>query len=408
MNKSVISILPFPKGKDFAVTFVDDTDLSTIENTTPVYELLNNLNIRGTKTVWVRTQKRISAFRDKDERDTNLPTNSGATLEDEDYRDFVKDLKSKGYEIALHGIAAGNSYRSEIIDGINTFKHIFGEYPKINVFHERNRENLYAGNDKLDFWPFKLLEKITDNSDYQGHKEGSGYFWGDIAKAKIKYMRLPFHTILEVNTLRVNPSMPFHDPQRPYVNYWFASSDGSDCQRFNRLLSDTNIKKLERENSVCLIYTHFAKGFCSKNNGRYELNREFVNVISNLGRYTNAWCPTASELLDRLLACKNVSIRQTGYDVFVHNEGDDDIESLTLKVAPSTVLTEKSRVAYISNIPGKVIISRLPAGMTVTLKSNQSANILIREKDSSIISRRERIRIEIANYYGLLKQKFSR
>ncbi len=230
-------------------------------------------------------------------------------------------MQKRGFEIALHGVAAGNSYRSEIIDGIDTFKSIFGSYPNINVFHERNIENLYAGNYKLDFWPLKLLEKITDDSDYQGHIESSPYFWGDIAKAKIKYMRLPFHTIPEVNTLKVNPSMPFHDPKRSYVNYWFASSDGADCQRFNRLLSDVNVRRLEKENGVCLIYTHFAKGFCYKKKGRYELNKEFVNVISNLCRYPNVWCPTASELLDRLLACKKVSIKQTGYDVFVHNEG---------------------------------------------------------------------------------------
>jgi hypothetical protein len=405
MKKSIINILPFPEGKDFAVSFVDDTDLSTIENTAPVYELLHSLNIMGTKTVWISRQKRTSAFRDKEEHSINFITNTGSTLEDENYCDFVKSLKIKGYEIALHGIAAGNSYRDEIIEGIDIFKSIFGDYPKINIFHERNRENLYAGNDKLELWPFKLLEKMVDNSDYQGHKDGSKYFWGDIAKAKIKYMRLPFHTISEVNTSKVNPSMPFHDPKRPYVNYWFASSDGADCQRFIRLLSDSNIKRLEKENGVCLIYTHFAKGFCSKKNGRYALNREFVDTISNLGRYPNRWCPTASELLDRLLVCKNISIRQARGEVFVQNKGNDDIKSLALKVASDILLTEKNDTTSISIVPGKVIIANLPAGETVVLRSNQSGYISSEEKDLSLISRRERIIIEIANYYGLLIQK---
>jgi hypothetical protein len=405
--KNEIQILPFPEGKDFAVSFIDDTDLSTRENTQPVYEILNSLNIKGTKTVWVFKQKRTSAFRKKDEKSFISYVGTESTLEDKDYLDFVLGLQKRGFEIALHGVAAGNSYRPEIIEGINIFKSIFGSYPNINIFHEKNIENLYAGNCKLDFWPLKLLEKITDNSDYQGHIQGSPYFWGDVAKGTIKYMRLPFHTISEVNTLKVNPSMPFHDPQRPYVNYWFASSDGSDCQRFNKLLSDANIKKLERENGVCLIYTHFAKGFCYKKNGRYELNREFVNVISNLGRYTNVWCPTASELLDRLLACKNVSIKQTGYEVFVHNKGVDDIDSLTLKVAPDINLTDKSSVAYITNTPSSVIITRLPAGVTVSLKSNRNGNISIERQASPGIYRLERIRIEIMNYYGLLRQNLS-
>ncbi len=402
-----IEILPFPHGKDFTVSFVDDTDLSTIDNTAPVYDLLSDLNIKGTKTVWIHRQKRSSAFSEKDEYIVSSNTHNGSTLEDEEYLDFIKSLRTKGYEIALHGITAGNSYRDEIIEGIDTFKHIFGDYPKINILHERNRENLYAGNDKLDFWPFKLLEKMTDNSDYQGHREGSKYFWGDIAKAKIKYIRLPFHTISEVNTLKVNPSMPFHDPRRPFVNYWFASSDGADCQRFNKLLSDEHIRRLEKENGVCLIYTHFAKGFCFKKNGKYELNREFVNAVSNLGRYRNVWCPTASKLLDRLLACRNISIKQIGYDIFIHNDGDDAIESLVLKVSPDILLKEENNSANISMVPGKVIIKRLPERATLVLNSNQSENVEIERKKSSVISRQERIKIEFANYYGLLKQNIA-
>ncbi len=404
MTKPAIRVLPFPGDKDFAVTFIDDTDLSTIENTKPVYELLDNYNIRGTKTVWVSRQKRTSAFCDKNERIIDSNTNNGSTLEDVQYRDFVHSLKRKGYEIALHGIAAGNSYRDEIIEGIESFKRIIGEYPKINIFHERNRENLYAGNDKLDFWPFKLLEKITDNSDYQGHKDGSKYFWGDIAKTKIKYMRLPFHTISEVNTLKVNPSMPFHDRKRPYVNYWFASSNGADFERFNKLLSDSNIRKLEAENGACIIYTHFAKGFCCKKNDKYELNRKFVNIISNLGKYTNMWCPTASELLDRLLVCKNVSIKRVGYNVYVHNEGNNDIDGLVLKVAPDINFKEQNSGTRIPMVHGKMTINSLPAGATLALSCNQSGNIEIGRNKSSVISRMERIKIEIANYYGLMKQ----
>ena len=60
------------------------------------------------------------------------------------------------------------------------------------------------------------------------------YFWGDLAQEKITYMRVPFHTLRAVNTLRVNPSMPFRDPRRPYVNYWFANSDGSDVAAFQQ------------------------------------------------------------------------------------------------------------------------------------------------------------------------------
>jgi hypothetical protein len=405
MSMPPIQLLPYPDGKDFAVSFVDDTDLSTRENTEPVYDLLDSLNIRGTKTIWVSQQKRTSSFRKENEKPISPHGNSGSTLENKEYLEFILDLQQKGFEIALHGVAAGNSYRQETIDGIERYKTLLGSYPKINIFHERNRENLYAGNDKLDFWPFKVLERVTDNSDYQGHIEGSPYFWGDIAKS-IKYMRLPFHTIAEANTLELNSSMPFHDPKRPYVNYWFASSDGSDCQRFNKLLSDANVKRLEIENGVCLIYTHFAKGFCYKKNDEYVLNKEFLGVMSNLGSHQNVWCPTASELLDRLLICKNVLIKQRGYDVLVHNRGDQDIDSLALKIAPGIFLTEENGLTQVLHAPGRIILSKLSAGTTIALRSNQRRNITIQSKNFQNISRCERMKIEIANYYGLLKQRF--
>ncbi len=83
----------------------------------------------------------------------------------------------------------------------------------------------------------------------------------------------------------------------------------------------------------------------------------------------------------------------------------DDIESLTLKLAPGIRLTEKNNETCVSAIPGKVIVGRLHAGATIALTSSRSRNMTIRRTESSTISRRERIRIEIANYYGLLKQK---
>ncbi len=399
-----IQLLPFPCGKDFAVSFVDDTDMSTRENTEPVYDLLSSLNIKGTKTVWVNRQKRASSFRRDDEKEIDFDINSGSTLEDKEYLEFVLNLKSNGFEIALHNVAAGNSFREEIIEGVEKFRAIFGEYPKINVFHERNIENLYGGKYKLDFWPFKILEKITDNSDYLGHIEGSPYFWGDVARDAIKYMRLPFHSISETNTLKVNPSMPFHDPKRPYVNYWFSSSDGSEINRFNKLLTDSNIQRLKKENGVCLIYTHFAKGFVEKKSGRHVLNDEFVKTITNLSKYPNGWFPTATELLDRLLACKFVSVNQHGNVVRIQNSGSSDLNGLILKLAPDMVLTNTHSKERINQT---MIIRRLPARATLSLKCNQENNALIKPCEATTISRSERIKIEFYNYYGLIRTRFA-
>jgi hypothetical protein len=400
-------LLPFPDGKDFAVTFIDDTDLSTRENTEPVYDFLHSMNMKGTKTVWTTRQKRTSAFRKKDEKPINSDVNNGLSLEYPDYLSFILDLKKRGFEIALHGVAAGNSYRGEVIQGLERFKALFGEYPKINVFHERNIENLYAGSYKLNFWPFKVLEKIVDKSEYQGHIEGSPYFWGDIAAKTIKYIRLPFHTISEINTLNVNPRMPFYDPRRPYVNYWFSSSDGSHCQRFVRLLSNKNIDKLRKEHGACLIYTHFAKGFAEKKNGPYRLNERFVDVIMKLASHSNAWFPIASELLDRLLILKAITLEQHNFDVTIKNEHNSDIEGLTLKADPTVVLTDYRGMEHRPLKYGKIIIDKLPAKSSVFYKSNKRGDFVVSAKKNQSIPRWERIKIEFYNYYGLLKQSIS-
>jgi hypothetical protein len=55
--------------------------------------------------------------------------------------------------------------------------------------------------------------------------------------------------------------MPFHDPDRPFVKYWFASSEGPSVQTFNETLSEANQEKLEAEGGACIMYTHFANGF---------------------------------------------------------------------------------------------------------------------------------------------------
>src|SRR5437899_2238785 len=43
----------WPEGKDFAFTIIDDTDNATLARIRPIYELLSELGLRTTKTVWV-------------------------------------------------------------------------------------------------------------------------------------------------------------------------------------------------------------------------------------------------------------------------------------------------------------------------------------------------------------------
>jgi hypothetical protein len=273
----------FPMGKNFAFSICDDTDMSEIKNIKPVYDYLDSLGLRTTKTVWVMPSNNAKE-----------PPNRGATLADSNYCAFIRDLQRKGFEIALHGVRGGDATKDEISRALATYHNIIGSYPRIHINHFKNKDNLYWGSDRLTFGPFKFLCNLFGGQDdYFGEKEESEYFWGDLAKKHIDYVAdFSFH---EINLFNINPLIPYYDPNKPYVNYWFETSDGSNAEHFIALLSHDNLDKLERQGGVCLVYTHFAYGFCHAGilNGRV---RERLKDLAS----RNGWFVPAGDILDYL------------------------------------------------------------------------------------------------------------
>ncbi len=278
----------FPDGKKFAFSICDDTDQSTVKNIKCVYDFLYEIGLHTTKTVWPLPNSEINNW-----------VGRGMTLSDSTYMAFIRDLQKKGFEIALHGTRGVSTKRSDIMKGIAMFKDSIGYYPKIHINHSMNRDNLYWGIDRLQFWISRALYQLSqDDYDYFGHIPQSEYFWGDIANQYISYVvDFSFH---EINMTRINHNMPYHDPGKPYVNYWFQTSDGSNMESFIELLSEENLDKLEREGGVCIVYTHFSTGFCS-DQGLDERARERLRDVAS----RNGWFATTSEILDYL--------RQSGY-----------------------------------------------------------------------------------------------
>lgn len=272
----------WPNNKRFAFTIVDDTDNGTVVNTQPVYDFLYSKGIITTKTVWVYP-----------------PRNNfgGGCILDNDYLDFIVDLRDKGYEIALHNVGSGKFTRQEIIDGLNTFNDKLGFYPTMQINHASNADNIYWGNERYQFplnYIFKLL--YGDRRKYYGTDTNSGYFWGDICKEKIKYIRN--YTFNDINTLKADPLTPYVDKNKEeYSNYRFSSSDGHTVNEFNALLNKDNIDRLETEGGACLVYTHFASQFVDSA-GR--IDKTFAKNIEYLSG-KNGWFVPASTLLDYLL-----------------------------------------------------------------------------------------------------------
>jgi hypothetical protein len=286
-QKRVIRPSPvqWPEGKQFAFTIFDDTDYATIANVAPVYRLLENLGFRTTKSVWPL-------------RGDYIPKIGGSTCAEDDYREWIFQLLRQGFEIGYHGATLHSSTRENSRAGLEKFKEYFGHSPTVYANHSTNAEDIYWGPHRftgINKILYHILTKGGRYNKYDGHLENSPYFWGDLCKQHVKYVRDFVFT--EINTLKECPIMPYHDPMRPYVNYWFASSEGANVSIFNSTFSEKNQDALEEEGGACIMYTHFACGFYEDGN----VDTRFRQLLERLGK-KKGWFVPVYALLDHLMS----------------------------------------------------------------------------------------------------------
>lgn len=291
-RSGALPAVPWPDGKRFAFTIFDDTDWTTMKNGPPVYQVLEDLGFRTTKSVWpiAGAQK---------------PVVGGETCANPEYREWVLGLQQRGFEIALHNVTYHSSTRDEIVHGIEEFRRMFGTYPRVHANHFTNRDNLYWGPSRLSGVHrrvYTILSRGRTRGFDGGSSEGSPHFWGDLCKERTEYVRNFVFT--DINTLKACPHMPYHDPERPFVNHWFASSDGHDLTAFLRTLSPSNQDRLEEEGGACVLYTHLgARGFCR--DGR--VNADVVKTLERLAA-KGGWFVPVSTLLDFLRARRDTNV----------------------------------------------------------------------------------------------------
>lgn len=379
---------PYPDGKNFAFTIADDAHKQTVEKIRPIYEFLYELGLRTTIAVYIEKPSRTNGIPDvslhalgHDER-TNFINNDislrGDTLEQKDYLEYIKELHEKGFEIAIHTVSSGNDFREITIEGYEKYKKIFGEYPKMNIMHSNNLENVYWGakvfNSKIAKWIIEDVIGIFYSKTrfpFEGEDPESPYFFGDILKEKTKYVRL--WGTRDINTLRFNPSMPYHDPQKPYVNYWYSFSEGHTARVFNRLLNDENIEKLYEERGASIVYTHFASGFISKSEkGENIINPVAETQLRKLAHQKDGWFVPASILLDRLLLMKNVVLFDTDSALIVSNLNDSIVRGVTLVVKSDDLFYDEKGGQVFPNEEGEIVIGNLTGHSSAVLYKNGS------------------------------------
>ena len=140
---------------------------------------------------------------------------------------------------------------------------------------------------------YNALTRGQNRSRSHGHIAKHPEFWGDLCRQHVRYLRN--FTFSETNTLRACPYMPYHDPDRPFVNYSSFSAEGATVKPFLDRLRDANLDRLEGEGGACIMYTHFGLGFWD---GR--VHEGFAKPMTRLAR-RNGWFVPVSQLLDYLL-----------------------------------------------------------------------------------------------------------
>jgi hypothetical protein len=282
------SKIAWPEGKRFAFSVFDDTDFETVENVGSVYALLADCGLRTTKSCWVVRG------------DPNDGYGAAPTAEDDAYLKWLLELQSRGFEIGWHGATWHSAPRKTTECALEKFAQLFGYYPGAGANHACVEEAIYWGDVRLTgsrAFFYNLLTSYRNSGRYRGHIEGDEYFWGDLCRKRIKYYRNFIYQ--DINTLVRCPMMPYHDTDRPYVNYWFASSNGARLRDFNRCIAEKNQDRLEAEGGACIMYSHFANGFAE--DGKVE--PRFERLVRRLAG-KNGWFVPVATLLDHVLAVR--------------------------------------------------------------------------------------------------------
>lgn len=280
----------FPGGRRFAFSVFDDADNGTVENLSPIYEMLNECRVLTTRSVWVYPPRGRFV---------------GESLLDDAYLSFILNLQSLGFEIALHGVGDGVFTSKEIAEGLEIFRQKIGDYPRTHANHSANPSNLYWKHERFVF-PINALYFMATGalqprnrmaSHSFGNQPDSTHFWGGLAKHHIMYIRnLVFNNI---NTLACDPRMPYKiERKAKYSNLWFSSSDGHTVEEMTDLLAPENLDRLEEQGGASIVYTHFASGFVGPD-GRVV--RQFRKAIENLAN-RHGWFVPVGTLLDHLRA----------------------------------------------------------------------------------------------------------
>jgi hypothetical protein len=323
-----------------------------------VYDFLASIGLKVSKTVWAFTPAEPCGI-------PALPPSiqRGITLEDRDYLEYCVGLAARGFEICLHGASGGNNVRDRTARALDLLEQRFG-LPGTYVCHAKNAENPYWHEKVAPRGPAQGVLKLASRYRCSGEDPNSPYFWGDVCLARVRHIRL-FRT-RNVNTLAENPSMPYYDPEKPWVPSWFGATKRS----FADATAPASLDQLVRENGLCVLYQYMHRYLDPASRG---VQAAFRASAERLMANSAIWVDTTSALMDRLRQIQGVVLAHRGRELWIANAGAADVLELQVRIAPTQI--GGTDAPGIERMGGGIRIRRLPAHRTVAIALARPARL---------------------------------
>jgi hypothetical protein len=142
-----------------------------------------------------------------------------------------------------------------------------------------------------------------------GHHAESPFYWADLAERHLRYMRsFPYD---DLNLWNITTAIPYRLSGTPGVRAFFPSSFADNVEEFIELLSPARQARLERERGLCILSTHFGKGFVRDG----HVHPRVIEVLTCLSQRPG-WFQPVSTLLDYLEGTQGSLVLLEGYRLF--------------------------------------------------------------------------------------------
>jgi hypothetical protein len=347
---------PYPYKAGFCVT--DDTDAATFEQIETVYNFLSSRAFLTTKTVWPFAPSDKCGIPPAPES-----TLRGVTLQNSRYLQYCKMLHSKGFEICLHGASAGNNLRESTRKALELLNKEIG-YSDTFICHSKNADNIYWNNKVTSLFPFNYLLKLSSNYECSGEIPTSPYFWGDVCRDTINQIRL--YRTRGINTLKKNPSMPYSDPGRPFVNGWFSATKRSfkDCAKKGEQ------ERLVAENGLTVLYQYLHR--YAGPDGK-TLNKQFMESVESILSNGSIKIDTVSNTMQRLRLIQGVFVFFEDKTIWIVNANPVPVNSLQIILEKKASLFSEG--CTVQNLDRTIAIKEITANSIVKFESDKPVKI---------------------------------